>query len=388
MKMRIWAASVLLCSSGAAQAADWWWIGLNGSAPNRVLTYVDRETIHPGNNGTVEAWAFAVGETHLPNGQQHQATHYGFRCRQGSFATLGRIAYGEAGNVLPLMDVPPSAYAPVEANSIGESVLRVACGRPAGTEVHVEQPVQHALAYLGEHALAAAGPEGAQQAPAPEARQQEAENTGPSVGTGFFVGPDGFVLTSYHVVDGATRVECRTGDGVVHEAAMARMSQMNDLALLRVDARPTRYLGLAPRGSPHPGERVFTIGYGAPNFLGINEPRFTEGAISALSGVDAEDAYMQISVPIQPGNSGGPVVNEAGQVVGIIAAQAATQEFVRIEGTLPQSINWAVKADYAAPLLPRQPPAPRLTRAQAIDLTRDSICFIVAQRAGEPGKGE
>jgi S1-C subfamily serine protease len=134
------------------------------------------------------------------------------------------------------------------------------------------------------------------------------------------------------------------------------------------------------------GDRVFTIGYGAPNYLGVNEPRFTEGSISALSGPNADDAWMQITIPIQPGNSGGPVVNEAGQVVGIIAATAVTEDFLRAEGTLPQNVNWAVKADYAAPLLPPQPPSPARTRAQAIALARDSICLIIALRGAEPDR--
>jgi len=173
----------------------------------------------------------------------------------------------------------------------------------------------------------------------------------------------------------------------MHDATMARMSQQNDLALLRVNYRPAHYLGFAPRGSLHLGERVFTIGYGAPSFLGVNEPRFTEGTVSALSGPNAEDAWMQITVPIQPGNSGGPVVNEVGQLVGIIAASAATEAFLQEVGALPQSINWAVKADYAAPLLPPEAPAPTRTRAQAIALTQSAVCLVVALRGDEDSGG-
>jgi S1-C subfamily serine protease len=204
------------------------------------------------------------------------------------------------------------------------------------------------------------------------------EESGPSVGTGFFVGPNGDILTSYHVVEGAEQIGCRTRDGTIHPATVSRISAANDLALLHVNFKPSSYLGLAARGSARTGDRVFTIGYGAPSFLGISEPRFTEGTISALSGAGAEDAYMQISVPVQPGNSGGPLLNEQGQVVGVVAAQAAVGAFLKAVGTLPQSINWAVKSDYAAPLMANLPTAPKRTREQAIRVAESALCLIIA----------
>ena len=388
MRTGLWAAAILLWSSTAAEAADWWWIGLNGNAPNRVLTYVDRESIRQLGGGIVEVWLLAVGETPLPNGQQHQANHWAFKCRQRSFSALGRIALDPAWRRLPLADPAPTAYAPLASGSIGESAMNLVCGHPSGSELHVDQPAQHARAYLQNQSggtEADAAPPGApqQNRPGPDAPREQAEPAGMSFGTAFFVGPEGFALTAFHVVNGATRIGCRTGDGAVHEAALARMSQANDLALLRVDIRPAHFLGFAPRGSLRPGERVFTIGYGAPNYLGISEPRFSEGAVSALSGLQADNAYVQITVPIQPGNSGGPLVNEAGQVVGIIDSTAGVEDFAQAEGALPQSVNWAIKADYATPLLPPQPPAAPRTRAQAIALTHDAVCLVIAVHGGE-----
>jgi S1-C subfamily serine protease len=383
MIVRCLAVIVLFGWASAAQAADWWWVGYSGTAPNRVITYVDRASIRQADNGVTEVWTLGVGESPTPNGQQHQANHFGFKCRQRTFSALGRIALDPEWRRLPLMDPAPTAYGPVAAGSIGESVLNLTCGHPSGNELHVDQPAEHALIYLRNLNGAAAAAATPQPAPEPQPETQEA---GPAFGTGFFVGPDGLALTSYHVVDGADRIGCRTTDGIVHEATMARMSRHNDLALLRVNYRPAHYLGFAPRGSLHLGERVFTIGYGAPTFLGVNEPRFTEGTVSALSGPNAEDAWMQITVPIQPGNSGGPVVNESGQVVGIIAASAATEAFLQEVGALPQSINWAVKADYATPLLPPQPAAAARTRAQAIALTQGSVCLIIAVRGEEAGR--
>lgn len=226
--------------------------------------------------------------------------------------------------------------------------------------------VQHAVTYL------------AGQGRPPATTQQRSEQPSISVGTAFFVGPGGNAITSYHVVAAAKRIGCRTPDGKMHGAKVTRSSAANDLALLQVDTVPRNHLSFAPRGSSKPGDRVFTIGYGAANYLGVNEPRFTDGTISALSGLGAEDAYMQVSVPVQPGNSGGPLVNEQGQVVGVIAAQAAIDAFLKVEGTLPQNINWAVKSDYAAPLA-NASPGPKRTREQAINVARESLCLVIAE---------
>lgn len=527
MIVRWLAVAALFGWASAAQAADWWWIGGVGQAPNRSLTYVDRQSIRRIDGGAVEVWLLDIGEgPRLDTGQQYQADHWAFKCRQRTLSVLGTIALDPSWRRLPLPEVAPTAYAPLVPGSIAEMVMNVACGHASGRELHVDQPAQHALAYFhngaAQPAAPAGGPDRASEwwfvaaetnigalayvyrplnQPTQDGRIAEvyllelygtplangatrevagyridclnrhyertalsamdeeghrlpssetapptgtippgtvadrvyavacgqltgqeiriddpfahagayfhrqfaivgnglpggagagapdgggpAEPSGVSVGTAFFVGPEGYALTAYHVIDGADRIACRTGDGAVHAAVPARLNQANDLALLRVDFRPTRYLGLAPRGSLRPGERVFTIGYGAPSYLGINEPRFTEGAVSALSGLAANDAEVQITVPIQPGNSGGPLVNEAGQVVGIITSTAATEEFQQEVGATPQSINWAVKSDYAAPLLPRLPPARPMTRAQAIALTHDAVCFVIALHAGD-----
>lgn len=351
-----------------AQAADWWWIGLSGNQPTRVVTYLDKASLRPISDGALEVWTLAVAETPSPNGQQLQATKYGLRCGKGTLATLGRVAYGTDGSKLPLADVPPTPFAPVAAGSIAESILKLGCGKPSGTELKVPDAVQHAATYLYPSNK---GP----QPPSPDPAQPR----GGSYGTGFFVGPAGDILTSYHVISGARRIGCRTFAGKVLEASIRRISPANDLAVLRVSARPTHFLTLAARGTARPGDRVFTIGYGAASYLGTEEPSFTEGAISSLSGLGSEDAYMQISVPVQPGNSGGPLLNEAGHVVGVIAAQAAVGEFYKATGTLPQNINWAVKADYASPLLIGSVTASPRTRIQAITNARASLCLIVAE---------
>jgi len=120
------------------------------------------------------------------------------------------------------------------------------------------------------------------------------------------------------------------------------------------------------------------MGYPVADVMG-QEPKFTEGSVSALSGIGGEAALLQISVPIQPGNSGGPLVNERGEVVGVVTSTAAVRTFFAVTGTLPQNVNWAVKADYAR-LMFNAPGVKSLavSREQAIQWTRGAICLVEA----------
>lgn len=124
----------------------------------------------------------------------------------------------------------------------------------------------------------------------------------------------------------------------------------NDLAILTMDHRTLDFLQLVPMRSVKTGDRVFTIGFPLSSTLG-REAKYTEGVVSSLSGLKGASSFLQITVPVQPGNSGGPLVNEKGEVVGIITSSAAVLPFIKQSGALPQNINWAVKADYLRPLL-------------------------------------
>jgi S1-C subfamily serine protease len=186
-------------------------------------------------------------------------------------------------------------------------------------------------------------------------------------GTAFAVRSDGLLLTAFHVVGGARSISVRCGDKPSTPAALVETAATLDLAVVRAEQRPSGYLPLAAPRSGRVGDHVFTIGLPAPDLLGP-APKYTDGAISALSGLQGEAVLMQTTVPIQPGNSGGPIVNEQGEVVGIVVSTAAIETFVARTGTLPQNINWAVKAEYALPLFEAPPPrAKAVGRRQAIE---------------------
>lgn len=115
------------------------------------------------------------------------------------------------------------------------------------------------------------------------------------------------------------------------------------------------------------GQKVFTLGFPKVNIQG-EEPKFTEGSVSGLYGLQDDSAYFQISVPLQPGNSGGPLVNAAGQVVGIIVAKLRGGE----------NVNYAVKSSRARPLLDDVPRI-KLSSTEVIEpLTSEQIAKRLA----------
>ena len=200
------------------------------------------------------------------------------------------------------------------------------------------------------------------------------------VGTAFAVASEGLLLTAFHLVSDARfiRVVC---PGVSEmDAHVLRGSPALDLALVRVAGRVPAYLALANTRSLQVGDPIFTVGFPVPHLLG-HDPKFTDGVVSALTAVGRENALFQMTVPVQPGNSGGPVVNSDGKVVGVVVSTAAVEAFLAGAGALPQNVNWAVKADYAIPFF--EPPAAESnpkTRRESIELALRATCMLEAER--------
>ena len=197
-----------------------------------------------------------------------------------------------------------------------------------------------------------------------------------ATGTGFSVSSDGFIATAYHVVEDAASIKVHLNDDSVIDAKIHQIDPSNDLAILKINASTPFYLPIIPFRTAKSGDKVFTLGFPMSAILG-QEVKYTEGVISSLSGPKGAASFLQITVPVQPGNSGGPLVNEEGYVVGIICSSAAILPFLKDTGTIPQNINWAIKSDYLRPLieLPTQLPK-AVTREEAIKRTRESTFLI------------
>jgi S1-C subfamily serine protease len=101
-----------------------------------------------------------------------------------------------------------------------------------------------------------------------------------------------------------------------------------------------------PIGGPQEarlGQPVFTIGFPNPDMQGV-EPKLTRGEISSLAGMKDDPRHFQISVPVQPGNSGGPLVDLNGNVVGVVSMRLGDFRALKLTGALPQNVNYAIKS--------------------------------------------
>ena len=212
------------------------------------------------------------------------------------------------------------------------------------------------------------------------ARADPEEDSGHVQGTGVLARPDGTLLTAAHVVHGARHI-------VVHcpgrKEAVARtesIARSLDLAVIRTGMTNTAYLSLAPARTAKVGEPLFAIGFPVSALLG-SEPKLTEGTVSALSGMGGETSYLQITVPVQPGNSGGPLVNTQGFIAGIVSARISDLPFLMATGMVAQNVNYAVKADYARPLYEQPAPRPAAaSRAEAYERAKGATCRIEVDR--------
>jgi len=179
------------------------------------------------------------------------------------------------------------------------------------------------------------------------APEQGASGALVAFGSGFFISKDGHIATNNHVIEGAKKVMV-TSAGQTRTATVVAMDEGKDIALLKVDHMPEMHLRLADN-MVKLGDRVFTVGFPRPTSQGKNA-KFTEGSVSSLTGLDDDGDQMQISVPIQPGNSGGPLVNGEGRVVGVIVATLNPAHTLASSKSLPQNVNFAVKAEHLSKL--------------------------------------
>ena len=171
-------------------------------------------------------------------------------------------------------------------------------------------------------------------------------------GSGFVISADGYFLTCAHVIEGGTKIKVRFGDKT-YTAQLIHADVNNDVALLKLDGADFRPLALSP-SLPEMGDKVFTVGFPNPELQG-SSAKYTDGVISSLFGIIDDVRTMQITVPIQGGNSGGPLVDAAGNVLGLVVAQLNAATVFEYTGTIPQNVNFAVKINYALPIVQSVP---------------------------------
>ncbi len=197
-------------------------------------------------------------------------------------------------------------------------------------------------------------------------------------GSCFFVSSSGRVVTSHHVISGKSQLTVIDNNGFEFNAVVDKSDPSNDLVVLKVNTQNHKYLNIAPFSSLKTGQGIFSVGYPVSAFLGT-EVKFTDGVVSSTTGPQNMANMFQMTVPIQPGNSGSPVLNNKGQVVGIATSSAAIGPFLEQTGTLPQNVNWAIKSEYLSLLTGiRGREVSERSRQDVIDAAIEASCIINA----------
>lgn len=198
-------------------------------------------------------------------------------------------------------------------------------------------------------------------------------------GSGFFVSPDGDVLTNHHVIDGAEEIVA-VWKGVAYRMHVAAVDKDHDLALLKLDVVPVaidKDIDFAEYERPEfpplcidadvscdVGETIYVVGYPQIAYQGL-EAKVTRGIISSMSGFKGQDDNFQMDAAIQGGNSGGPVVDGEGRLVGVTVAT--------LRGG--QNVNYAIKLNVVEGFVSQN--NPRGTSRRVVQRGRKMIKSVV-----------
>lgn len=174
-------------------------------------------------------------------------------------------------------------------------------------------------------------------------------------GTGFFVSSSSHVLTNQHVVDGCVTATVTRAGMPPRQARVVASDAKNDLALLSTDITGIQVPPF--RTGVRLGESVFVFGFPLSGLLS-SSGNFTVGTVTASAGLGDDTRMVQISAPVQPGNSGGPLLDKHGNVVGVIVGKLNALRLAQATQDLPQNVNFAIKTSIALNFLEANNVAP------------------------------
>jgi S1-C subfamily serine protease len=180
---------------------------------------------------------------------------------------------------------------------------------------------------------------------APSDNPSAAATTAPKLsatGTGFAVSANGDAVTNYHVIAKCKEVRTASADSArAAKATIVALARQNDLALLKLSA-PVVAVATFREGAVRLGEAVIVLGF--PLYAIVStEPSLTMGNVSALVGLRNDSREIQISAPVQPGNSGAPLIDASGNVIGIVNAKLDAIRTAEATGDIPQNVNFAIR---------------------------------------------
>ncbi|MBV9461517.1 MAG: trypsin-like peptidase domain-containing protein [Bradyrhizobium sp.] len=176
-----------------------------------------------------------------------------------------------------------------------------------------------------------------------DAPNSKSARTGTQTGTGYVISANGHIITNHHVIDGC--VGGIKGNLTGDAAATLRVvnsDATNDLALLQGPAETFKAFVKIRDRTIHSGDAVVAIGFPYHGLL-TSDFTVTTGIVSSLSGILNDTRHLQISAAVQPGNSGGPLLDTSGEIVGMVVGKLDVLGMARHTGTIPENINFAIK---------------------------------------------
>jgi len=178
--------------------------------------------------------------------------------------------------------------------------------------------------------------------PTPRKRTDPDKVVAAASGSGFAVSSKGHVITNHHVIEGCQNVKIHY-KGKAIPATVVTYDPQNDLALLKGDFRPATVLPLSS-DRPELLQDVYVAGYpfGRKISTGV---KVTKGIVSSLTGIGNNFSQIQIDAALQPGNSGGPILDDKGNVIGVAVAKLDIKKILKDFGVIPEDTNFGVRTN-------------------------------------------
>lgn len=241
---------------------------------------------------------------------------------------------------------------------------------------------KNGLSNAGEFAVAATKPAAsASPATPPGSAPPKQGKTASQTGTGFVISSNGHVVTNHHVIDGCGEITGNLSGEAPVKLRLVSSDETNDLALLQAPS-PFKEVAVIRANPVQTGNGVVAVGYPYHGLL-TSDFTVTTGIVSSLSGIFNDTRHLQISAAVQPGNSGGPLLDLGGRLVGVVAAKLDAIKVARATGNIPENINFAIKVgalrDFLdnSVVLYRTSDRPDIERKETAEIAKDARGFTL-----------
>jgi tetratricopeptide (TPR) repeat protein len=206
-------------------------------------------------------------------------------------------------------------------------------------------------------------------------------------GSGIVLEGGRLIVTNRHVIEGMGVIYARNGTGHVRQARVVKVSREDDLALLEIESPYPEgaVVQFSDMVDPAPGRSAVVMGFPLVDLLGDDQPALTEGIVAKITGLSNDPKTFQMTTKINKGNSGGPVFDRQGRLMGITVGQTDAADIYRKSGFLVEDMNIGIKADRILHFLGRDAAAPSVRGAEMnledlYELMLPRVVLVAAQK--------